>query len=248
MSERIDLEKARKRNAAIKEMLRRPEEVLSVTHRFLAEESTDRVDALITELAAAQEIIKGDAVKVLLGRDMMIALLKRQRDALKGALRRMWERCCGDERGMDDSHLEAIAQAHDLRIEVERLRNLAVALEQRVAAGVPELTLRRLQEEQRPWVRHNFGDREAWQPLLGASEELGEAAHAFLKAHQGIRGSRDRHMAKLQDAIGDTVIFLSDLCTAMGFDFQEILERTWAEVKQRDWKENPDGVGYGDPQ
>lgn len=41
--------------------------------------------------------------------------------------------------------------------------------------------LRKLQEEQKPWVKHNFGDRPSWMPLLGAVEELGELAHAHLK-------------------------------------------------------------------
>ena len=99
-----------------------------------------------------------------------------------------------------------------------------------------EFTLRQLQEEQVPWVAHNFGDREPWQPLLGAVEEIGEACHAFLKWKQGIRGGEQEHMAKLRDAIGDTVVFLADLCSAMGFDFQEIVEQTWEEVKKRDWQ------------
>ncbi|MDA8189596.1 MAG: hypothetical protein M0T85_15765 [Dehalococcoidales bacterium] len=62
MSERINLEYYRNRNAAITGMLSRPEPELTVTHRWLAEESTERVDVLIdeleqarTDLAAAQE-------------------------------------------------------------------------------------------------------------------------------------------------------------------------------------------------
>ncbi len=100
-----------------------------------------------------------------------------------------------------------------------------------------DLTLRELQEQQRPWVEHNFGDRPAYWPLLGAMEELGELAHAHLKEEQGIRTNED-HVANAKDAVGDILIFLSDYCEARGFDLQEILETTWASVKQRDWKAN----------
>jgi NTP pyrophosphatase (non-canonical NTP hydrolase) len=105
------------------------------------------------------------------------------------------------------------------------------------------LTLRQLQEEQKKWVQHNFPGFLDYYPLLGAVEELGELAHAHLKMVQGIRGTREEHLEKAQDAIGDVIIYLSNYCTAMGFDFQKILETTWDEVKQRDWKRFPkDGV------
>lgn len=32
--------------------------------------------------------------------------------------------------------------------------------------------LKQLQEEQQPWVKHNFGDRPSWHPLLGIMEEI----------------------------------------------------------------------------
>lgn len=102
-----------------------------------------------------------------------------------------------------------------------------------------ELTLRQLQEEQRPWQQHNFPGREAYYPLLGAVEELGELAHEHLKDIQGIRGTHEEHMEKAKDAVADTIIFLSDYCSAMGFDLQEIVEQTWNEVKKRDWKLDP---------
>ena len=100
-----------------------------------------------------------------------------------------------------------------------------------------DLTLRQLQEELAPWVKHNFGDRPAYWSLLGAVEELGELAHAHLKEEQGIRTNED-HIANAKDAIADIVIFLSDYCLARGFDFQECIETAWAEVKKRDWKVN----------
>mgnify|MGYP001608883948 CR=1 FL=1 len=101
-----------------------------------------------------------------------------------------------------------------------------------------DLTFRRLQEEQIPWMVHNFPGREPFYPLLGAVEELGELAHAHLKMLQGIRGTKEQHLAAARDAVGDVVIFLADYCQAMGFDFQAVVEETWATVKKRDFQKN----------
>ena len=102
-----------------------------------------------------------------------------------------------------------------------------------------EMTFRSLQEEQRAWARHNFPDQAAYMSLLGAVEELGELAHAHLKQEQGIRGTAAEHEEKAKDAVADVVIFLSDYCSKRGFEFQAIIEKTWAEVKKRDWRKNP---------
>lgn len=99
-------------------------------------------------------------------------------------------------------------------------------------------TLRQLQDEQRPWVQHNFGDRPSWMPLLGVMEELGELAHAHLKKAQGIRTNED-HDAQAADAVADIVIFLADYCSAVGIDLESVVRDTWAEVRKRDWKANP---------
>lgn len=98
--------------------------------------------------------------------------------------------------------------------------------------------LRKLQEEQRPWVLHNFGSKPTWMPLLGIMEEVGELAHAHLKQAQGIRTS-ENHDDNAKDAIGDVVIFLADYCSARGYDFETIVQETWNKVKQRDWKKHP---------
>lgn len=103
------------------------------------------------------------------------------------------------------------------------------------------LTFKQLQDEQVSWVQHNFPGRKSFYPLLGVVEELGELAHTHLKALQGIRGTPEEHEEAGKDAIGDIVIFLSDYCTAMGWDFQEIVEHTWFDVvKKRDWQANRD--------
>lgn len=100
------------------------------------------------------------------------------------------------------------------------------------------MTLRELQEEQRPWVQHNFPGRDAHFPLLGAMEELGELSHAHLKGVQGIRHTPEEILDLKKDAIGDIVIFLSDYCSANEIDFQAAVEQTWADVKQRDWQKD----------
>jgi NTP pyrophosphatase (non-canonical NTP hydrolase) len=98
--------------------------------------------------------------------------------------------------------------------------------------------LRRLQEEQKGWVAHNFGERPSWWPLLGVMEELGELAHAHLKGVQGIR-TGENHEAAAKDAVADIVIFLADYCTAEGIDFEEVVRETWEQVKKRDWRADP---------
>jgi len=100
------------------------------------------------------------------------------------------------------------------------------------------MTIGHLQYEHRQWLNHNFGpgDNQAyvWQ-FVGITEEVGELAHALLKQHQGIRGTDDEHTAAARDAVGDIFIFLMGFCSRMGFDLEEVIEETWAEVKLRDW-------------
>jgi NTP pyrophosphatase (non-canonical NTP hydrolase) len=98
-------------------------------------------------------------------------------------------------------------------------------------------SMRKIQREQGPWVKHNFGNRPAWMPLVGMMEELGELAHAFLKKSQKIR--KQDYDAKMKDAIGDIVIFMSDFANSQNFDIEEIVQATWDEVSQRDWKKFP---------
>lgn len=100
------------------------------------------------------------------------------------------------------------------------------------------ISLSSLQGEVQVWVKKNFGDEPAHRALLGAFEELGELSHAHLKMEQGIRTTED-HVAAAKDAIGDTIIYLADYCNRRGFDLEEIVTQTWAEVVLRDWKKNP---------
>ena len=101
------------------------------------------------------------------------------------------------------------------------------------------MNLSRIQREQGEWSSKNFANKKPHQPILGAAEEIGELAHAYLKMEQGIRGTKEEHTEKMRDAVGDCCIFLMDLCNQMGWDFEEILERTWAEVQKRDCVADP---------
>jgi len=99
----------------------------------------------------------------------------------------------------------------------------------------PEDTLAKVQFEMIPWVAHNFGDRPAWQPLLGIVEEVGELSHAFLKREQGIRTS-EPHDENIKDAVADIMIYLCDFCNAEGINLHHVFQETWTEVKKRDWQ------------
>jgi len=100
-------------------------------------------------------------------------------------------------------------------------------------------SLHDLQDDLRPWVLRNFGERPTWQPLLGAVEELGELAHAHLKETQGIRGTAAEHEEAAKDAVADTIIYLADYCNARGWDMHRVVFDTLDKVLQRDWVNNP---------
>lgn len=74
------------------------------------------------------------------------------------------------------------------------------------------LTPRQLQEEQRPWIEHNFGPGLPHQPLLGMIEELGEMCGHL--THWDV--------AEIRDALADFVIFCADYCTKRGWNYGEI--------------------------
>ncbi len=67
------------------------------------------------------------------------------------------------------------------------------------------MSLRQMQKEQDEWSKRNFDNKKPYQPILGAAEEVGELAHAYLKMEQGIRGNTDEHTANMKDAVADSV-------------------------------------------
>lgn len=118
------------------------------------------------------------------------------------------------------------------------------------------LTFGRLQKQAAEWADRQYLSGIPHQSLLGVVEEHGElaeallgqmlvgkVAHAQLKTEDGIRGSAEEHAANAQDAIGDLTVFLSRFCERRGWDYQQIVEQTWAKVSQRDWKADPQSGG-----
>jgi len=101
------------------------------------------------------------------------------------------------------------------------------------------MTLSEFQRQQKIWADHNFPGNDWTSPMLGLTEELGELAHALLKQKQKIRGTHAEHEAAAQDAVGDLMVYLADLCSKRGWDFQAIVEKTWAHVASRDWIKFP---------
>lgn len=75
-----------------------------------------------------------------------------------------------------------------------------------------EFTFKQLQEEQKPWVKHNFGDRPAWMPLLGIAEEIGELSMA----------AELKDSDEFEDALADIMIYISDYCEGMGWSLHDI--------------------------
>ena len=94
------------------------------------------------------------------------------------------------------------------------------------------------------WLEENFPQQQPADPLLGIVEEVGELAHAHLKASQSIRGTPEEHQAEARDAIGDIVIYLASYCNTNGYNFADCVTDAWTEVKSRNWQKYPqDGEG-----
>lgn len=113
-----------------------------------------------------------------------------------------------------------------------------------VHVGPIRLNFRQLQEEHYAWVNHNFPEQlrdptRKDDGFDGLVEEVGELARARLKRRQGIRYTKEQCDELEQDAIGDAIIFLTSYCTAHGIDLQTVVEKTWNEVKKRDWIKYP---------
>lgn len=80
------------------------------------------------------------------------------------------------------------------------------------------LTFAEFQGQVGEWSRRNFPANTPDDPFEGMVEEVGELAHARLKARQGIRGTPEEHLAKEKDAIGDVAVFLADWAERRGLN------------------------------
>lgn len=96
------------------------------------------------------------------------------------------------------------------------------------------------QQQLADWQLHNFGEQPLWTQVMGATEEMGELAHAVLKHEQGIRGiSDDGLIDQAGDAVADCMIYLFQVCTALRLDAVELFRETAAVVMERDWVKYP---------
>jgi NTP pyrophosphatase (non-canonical NTP hydrolase) len=89
------------------------------------------------------------------------------------------------------------------------------------------------------WQNGNFPardkSRKILQVALGVAEESGELCHAVLKRDQGIRGTYTENTDKMRDAIGDIAIFAMQICSAEGWDFEQVVIETAEQVMKRKW-------------
>jgi NTP pyrophosphatase (non-canonical NTP hydrolase) len=99
-----------------------------------------------------------------------------------------------------------------------------------------------LQKQHQAWEDVNFPEstQNTFHSFVGVTEEVGELAHALLKADQHIRGSEEEHDAAGQDAVGDIFIYMAGLCNKRGWNMQKCIEKAWLEVAARDWTKNKD--------
>lgn len=105
-----------------------------------------------------------------------------------------------------------------------------------------ESDLNRVQRESHEWRQKAYPDTSgSLFQLAGVTEEVGELAHAVLKYAQGIRGYNDMKM-KLEagDAIGDILIFLCGLSSALGLNVEHEMVKAWEHVKARNITQGSD--------
>jgi NTP pyrophosphatase (non-canonical NTP hydrolase) len=108
----------------------------------------------------------------------------------------------------------------------------------------------KIQDELKHWMEYNFGKTPDHHGVLGTVEEIGELALALgssvgklsysqLKLEKGIRRTPEELAEMAQDAIGDIFLCLLGYCVRRGWSAEDIFEKTWNEVKTRDWIKNP---------
>lgn len=78
-------------------------------------------------------------------------------------------------------------------------------------------------------------DKQTALVALGACEEMGEVARCVLKRAQQIRGTEHEWTMQAEEEIGDVCVFLMQLCTLLGLDFERCIERAAQKVLPRQW-------------
>lgn len=144
-------------------------------------------------------------------------------------IRALTDRCVALERENDTNRVRWAASA-------QLFNELRARMQGDPNAPAP-FDLDAWQFEAAQWEHRNFGEQPEYRRMYGVMEELGELAHARLKAEQGIR-LNEQHEAKARDAVGDLLVFLANLCSLNGWRMSEIIREVWAEVSQRDWTKN----------
>lgn len=103
--------------------------------------------------------------------------------------------------------------------------------------------LKEFQQRVLAWQTYNFPNSGYIEPLLGIGEEYGELLHAVLKSRQQIRGFdavlEVTAKSAAKDAVGDTLIYLSNFCSLYGLSLEECAEAAWLEIRDRDWRKYP---------
>ena len=129
-----------------------------------------------------------------------------------------------------------------MTIPIERAREVFGTYAGMDAPLLPDDSQSCLQVQLSRWQTRNFGGANLFEMLAGATEEVGELAHAILKHHQKIRGLKNE--AEFREAAGDAaadiVIYVMQLCTLLRLDFGTLVSETAQEVMLRNWKDNPD--------
>jgi NTP pyrophosphatase (non-canonical NTP hydrolase) len=119
-----------------------------------------------------------------------------------------------------------------LKDEIAALR----AVQERGAQGVESLKTR-WQEPLAEWQERELPcedvARQKLRLALGAAEECGEVARCVLKGDQGIRGGAAVWKEKLGGELGDVVVYLIQLASAEGLDFEACVDGSIRKVLAR---------------
>jgi len=68
------------------------------------------------------------------------------------------------------------------------------------------------------------------QQVVGMIEEIGELAHSILKQEQGIR-KNENHLEMISDAIGDIIIYSSNLCSLLAIKLDDVIKNVSSKGK-----------------